>query len=122
EQREGVRVAIPQVGDYLFVDENSVRPAQLALQRIAHRSVTALTRTEHRRDHAALQVNAADGVALGIRDVDPAVSRVRDSLGPGELGFFGGTAIACIALFAGAREVIDSPGVRIDAIDSIALA
>ena len=94
-----MRFAVGHVDDP-FVDEDAVGPGQLALQRIAHRAVAALTCTEHGGDHAALQVDAANGVALGVGDVDSAVAGVGNSLRAGELRHFSVAAIAGVALLA----------------------
>jgi hypothetical protein len=109
-----VRLAVAHVDESLLVHVDTVRPAELILERIAHGSVAALARSEDNGNHAALQVDAANRVALGVGNVDSAVARIGDPLGAGELGLLGWTAIACVAFLARAGEMIDFSGLRID--------
>ena len=73
-------------------------------------------------DDARVQVDAPDGVALGVCNVDAALGTDRDALGPREPGKIGAPAVAAVALLTRARDVVDRPGLHIDAIDSVAFA
>jgi hypothetical protein len=69
------------------VDEYPVRAGRLALQRVAVRTVAALTGSDRRRNHAAAQIDPPDGVALSVGNVGPLLrARGRDSLWAGQGG------------------------------------
>src|SRR5215210_4195159 len=96
QQSYAMRFAVCDVDQASLVDEHAMRTIEFALQRIRFRSVAALARSQHCRDHGATQVDAPDGVALRVGDVDAAVSRPGDAFRSGELGLLGRTAVACV--------------------------
>jgi hypothetical protein len=65
--------AITHIDDTVLVHENAVRAGQLALVGIAIRTVASLTRSEYRGNDATLEIDTADSVVLGIRNVDAAI-------------------------------------------------
>ena len=61
---------------------------------IAVGAVAALAGAHDGRDDAGFQVDPADGVALGVGEIEAAVGRPGDALGPGEPRRLGRTAVA----------------------------
>src|SRR5579885_2547112 len=117
-----MRLAVSHVDHAAAVHENAVRAGELAGQRIAIRAVAALAGAHYRGDNAAREVDTADGVALGVGDVQAVVRRPGDSLGPVQLGQPGRAAVPGMALFSGSGHVLDAPGALVDAVHRVAFA
>src|SRR5262249_49199366 len=82
----------------------------------------ALEFVEYRSDDSRLQIDAADGVVLGVGEIEAAIGCGRDALRTGELRSFRGTPVAGIAGFASARDVVNALGLAVDAVDRVAAA
>ena len=106
------------------IDKNAVRPAHGAFERIAVRAVAFFARSRDQSQGRRLRgkVDRADGVALGVGQVNVALRTDADALGTGERRFFGRAAVAGESLFAGAGDVADFAGFgHVDAHDLVPL-
>src|SRR5438128_178785 len=95
-----------------------MRTRELAFERVAIGSIAALSRSRNCRDDSVL-IDAADGVALGVRNVNTAVRGAGNTLRSRELRQFGIAAIARVAFFAGTCDMVNAPLFSIDAIDGV---
>src|SRR5262245_50815791 len=103
-------------------EKQSVRTSERAAQRITIGPVTARSSSHHRRDHAALQIDPSDDVALGVRDVDAAVWRVRDAFWSVQFRSACRTAVARVSRLAGARDAREALRLSIDLEDGVPFA
>src|SRR3989442_1715993 len=67
------------------LNEDAVRPGQLACERIAAGAITALAGADHGRDLSIPQIDSANNVTFCIGYVKSALGGVRDSFGPIQL-------------------------------------
>src|SRR6185503_4791099 len=68
EDADPMRLAVRDVDDAGGADEHGMRPRERAAPGVAVGPVASLSGTEHGPDHAALEIDLADRVILGIRD------------------------------------------------------
>src|SRR5512143_4011712 len=117
-----VRLAVADVHRSGCAHENPVRTREAAILRRSVRTVAALPRADNGRDHAGPEIDAADGVALGVGEIETPVGRPGDPLRPRELRRLRGSSVARIARLAGSRDVPDAPGARVDPVHRVALS
>ncbi len=120
QQPYPVRFAVADVDHAASVDQDAVRTREAARQGVAGRSVAALAGAGDGLDDACFQVDTADGVTLGVGDVEAAIRRIGDSFGTGEFRQPGGSAVSRVTLFARAGNVVNAMILHIDPVDSVA--
>src|SRR6266851_4383314 len=103
-----------------------MRAREAAGQRVAIRAVTALAGAGDGLNDATLQINAADGVAFRIGDVEAAIGRIGDAFGPGEFRHSGRAAVARVTSLARAGDMVNALAMRvcarINAVDGVPFA
>src|SRR3982750_1674481 len=92
---------IPNVDRPVAVDEDAVRTAQLALERVAVGAVALLSRAAAEIDLPGFVIDNPDGVVFGIRKGHATIGRDADALGPRERRLLRRAAVAGEAGLAG---------------------
>src|SRR4051812_20226490 len=103
-----MRFAVGDVQQAGTIDKESMRPRQLALQRIGFGTVATLAAAEHGRDDAAPEVDAANDMVLGVGNKQSAPRRIERQ--PFRSAKFGGTsrtAVTGVTLLAASRHVVN---------------
>src|SRR5215212_2054258 len=121
EHADAMRFAVAHVEDAVRAGTDAMRARQRAVQRVAVGSIAARPRAEYGRDHAGPQVDAPDGVVLGVR-YEEALAADGEALGATERGQPGRAAIARVALRPGAGHVVNRAAARYDPVDRVAFA
>ena len=101
------------------VHQHSVWPRQGASARIGFRAVALLTGAQHGPDEAGLEIDRADHVILGVRDVQRPPPP-RETFGPGQRRRPSLAAVSGVSLLAGAGDVVDRECPGIHLVDGIA--
>src|SRR6266516_291925 len=99
--------AVADENGSVSVHEDSVRPRQSALQRIAFRAVAAFASASHQFNGSFANVDHADAVTLGIGEIDLTIRRDADSFGSGESRLLFRTAVAREPFLSGAGNMMD---------------
>src|SRR5262245_41364424 len=113
-------LTVTDIENTTTVGEHSVRPGERTAQRIRLRAVPLRAGAEDRGDNAAFQVDRADHVRFGVGDVQHAI-RVSKALRPCEFRRAGVAAVAGIALFTRASDVMDRSAIGVDVMDRVTL-
>ncbi len=106
--------------DAFFIDKYPVRPGHRAIPRRSLRPVAAFTVTGGSGYESGFQIDAADGMAFGIGDVNAAVLRPANSLRSIQQRQLRRTAVARPTLRSRARNMVQRLGLPIDPVNHIA--
>lgn len=89
--------AVPDEDSAIAINKDSVRTRQLALQRLAVRPVSALSRAHDKFNRSLFPINHADAVTFGVREINVPIRRDADALRAGQRRPFRRSAIAGVA-------------------------
>ncbi len=92
------------------------------MTRITFGAIPSFSITDQRFDLSGRFANDADGVALGIGEVDVPFSAERDPLGPGQLGQLRWSAVSGVATLPGPGQMLIGQGSHIDSVDSVSFS
>ena len=104
---DSVVFAVTDVDQSTPRGEDSVRPRELALERITVRTIAALASAGNEFDLAVLKIYATNRMAFRIGEVNILVGADADAFGAGKCGLINGTVLK--TLRASSRDVVIIP-------------
>ena len=114
--------AVANIERAILVDEHPVGAGQLAPAGHAIRAIAFFAVTHHHLNPAGPRVYHADAMAFSVGNVDLPTGGNRETLGPRQLGVFGGTTITRETGFAGAGHVMQQAFLKIHPVEGIGIA